>query len=119
MYLILNEGKSVVAEKSIKTLKNKVYKYMTSISKNVYIDRLDGIFNKYNNTYHRTIRMKPVDVKPSIYIDFNKKNNKEGRIFKVGDHVKISKYEIIFAKGYVPNWSEKVFVTKKVKNTVS
>ena len=62
--------------------------------------------------------MKPVDVKPIIYIDFNKENNKEVPKFKVRDNVRISKYKNIFAKGYVPNWSEEVFVIKKVKNTV-
>ena len=67
------------------------------------------------NKYIRTIKMKPLDVKPSIYIDFNKENNKESPKFKVCDHVKISKYKYIFVKGYVPNWSEEVFVIKKVK----
>ena len=62
MYLIHNEGKSVVAERFIRTLKNKIYKYMTSISNNVYIDKLDDIVNEYNNTYHRTIKIKPADV---------------------------------------------------------
>ena len=70
MYSIHNEGKSVVAERFIRTLKTKIYKYMTSISKNVYIDKLDDIVNEYNNTYHRTIKMKPVDVKDNTYIDF-------------------------------------------------
>ena len=91
---------------------------MTSISKNVHIDNLDDIVNKYNNTYNRAIKMKPVDVKLDIYSDFNKENNKEGSKFKVCGHVRISKYENIFAKGYVANWSEEVFVIKKVKNTV-
>ena len=72
MYSIHNEGKSVIAERFIRTIKNKIYKYMTSISKNVYIDKLDDIVNKYNNTYHSTIKMKPVDVKPSTYIDSNR-----------------------------------------------
>ena len=63
MYSVHNEGKSVVAERFIRTLKNKFYKYVTSISKNVYIDKLDDIVNKYNNTYHRTIKLKPADVK--------------------------------------------------------
>ena len=71
---------------------------MTSMSKNVYIDKLDDIVNRYNNIYPRTIKMKPVDVKSSIYIDFNKENNKEAHKFKVGDNVKISKYKNIFAK---------------------
>ena len=81
----------------------------------MYINKLDDIVNKCNNTYHRTIKMKPVDVKPSMYIDFNKENNKEGPKFKVGDHVRISKYKNIFPKGYVPNWSEEVFLIIKVK----
>ena len=90
---------------------------MTSISKDVYIDKLDDIVNKYNNTYHRTIKMKPVDVKDNAYIDFNKDVNDKNSKFKVGDHARISKYNI-FAEGYTPNWSEEVFVFKEVKNTV-
>ena len=74
MYSAHNEGKSVIAEIFIRTLKTKIYKYMTLISKNVYIDKLDCIVNKYNNTYHRTIKMKPVDVKDNTYINFDKKN---------------------------------------------
>ena len=74
------------------------------------------IVNKYNNKYHRTIKMKPVDIKPSMHFDFNKENNKEGPQFKVNDHVRISKYKDIFAKGYVPDWSEEAFVIKKVSD---
>ena len=85
---------------------------MTSISKNVYIDKLDDIVSQYNNTYHRTIKMKPVDVKPSIYFHFNKEG-KEGPKFKIRDHVRISKYETIFAKDYIPNWSGEDFVIKE------
>ena len=97
MYSIQNEGKSVVAERFIRTLKAKIYKYMTAISKNVYIDKLDDIVNEYNNTC-TTIKMKPVDVKDNTYIDFEKEvNNKDPR-FKIGDHARISKYENIFAK---------------------
>ena len=123
MYLIHNEGNSVVAERFIRTLKNKIYKYMISISKNVHIDKLDDIVNKYNNAYHGTIKMKPADVKDSTYIvsiDLHSTElhpNKDPK-FKVVDHVRISKYKNIFAKGYTPNWSEEVFVIKKVKNTV-
>ena len=91
---------------------------MTSISKNVYIDKLDDIVHKYNNKKHRTIKMKPIDVKDNTYIDFGKEVNDNGPKFKVGDHVRISKYKNIFAKGYTPNWSEVVFVIKKIKNTV-
>ena len=116
--MIHNEEKSVVAERFIRKLKNKIYKHTTSVSKNVYIDKLNDIVNEYNNTYHRTIKMKPVDVKDNIYINFKKEVNQKDPKFKVGDNVRISKYKNIFAKGYTPNWSEEVFVIKKVKNTV-
>ena len=118
MYSIHNEGKSVVAERFIRTLKTKIYKYMTSISKNVYIDKLDDIVNEYNNTYHRTIKMKSVDVKENKYIDFKKELNDKDPKLKVGDYVRTSIYKNIFAKRYMPNWCEEVFVIKKVKNTV-
>ena len=91
---------------------------MTSISKNMYIDKLDDIVNKYNNTYHRTIKMKPVHVKSNTYVNPSKEISDKDPNFKIGDNVRISKYKNIFAKGYVPNWSEEVFVIKKVKNTV-
>ena len=91
---------------------------MTSISKNVYIDKLDDIDNKYNNTYHSTIRMKPVDVKPNPYINSSKEIKDKDPKSKIGNIVRISKYKNIFAKGCVPNWSEEVFVIKRVKNTV-
>ena len=103
MYSTNNEGKSVVAERFIRTLKNKIYKYMTSISKNVYIDKLDDIVNEYNNTYHTTIKMKPIDVKDNAYIDIDKEINNKDPKFKVGDRVRISKYKNNFAKGYTPN----------------
>ena len=118
MYSTHNEGKSVVAERFIRTLKSKIYKYMTSTSKNVYIDKLDDIADEYNNTYHTTIKIKPIDVKDNTYINTSKEINNKDPKFKVGDHVKISKYKNIFAKGYMPNWSEEVFVIKKIKNTV-
>ena len=96
---------------------------MTSISKSVYIDKLDDIVNECNNTCHRTIKMKPDDVKDNTYIDSmelhsSKDVNDKDPKFKVRDHVRISKYKNIFAKGYPPNWSEEVFVIKEVKNTV-
>ena len=118
MYPTHNKGKFVAAGKFIRTLKNRIYKYMTSLSKNVYIDKRDDTVNKYSNTYHSIIKMKPVDVKSSTYIDFSKENDNEGPRFEIGDHVRISKHKNIFAKGYTPNWSEKVFLIKKVKNTV-
>ena len=116
-YSMHNAGKSVIAEIFIRTLKNKIYKYMTSISKTVYIDKLDDIVNKYNNTYS-TIKMKPVDVKSNTYIDFSKEVNDKNPKSKIADNVRISKYKNVFTKGYNPNWSEEVFVIKKVKNTV-
>ena len=91
---------------------------MTSVLKNKYIDKLDDTVDEYNNTYHRTIKMKPVGVKDNTYIDFKKEVNDKDTKFKVGDHVRISKYKNIFAKGYTPNWSEEVFVASKIKNTV-
>ena len=118
MYSTHNEGKSVVAERFIRTLKNKIYKYMTSISKNVYIDKLDDIVNEYNNTYHRTIKMKPIDVQDNTYINIGKEVNDKYPKFQVGDHVRISKYKKIFVKDYTPNWSEEIFVIKRIKNTV-
>ena len=91
---------------------------MTSRSKNVYIDKLDNVVNEYNNAYHRTIKMKPIDVKDNTYINIDKEVNDNDPKFKVGDHVRISKYKNIFAKGYIPNWPEEIFVIKKTKNTV-
>ena len=91
---------------------------MTSISKNVYNDKLTDIVNKYNNTYHSKTKGNPVVVRSSAYIDFNKEINKEDTNYKVGDHVRISQYKTIFANGYTPNWSEEVLVIKKVKSTV-
>ena len=91
---------------------------MTAKSKNVYTNKLDDIVNEYSNIYHRTIKMKPVDVKHNTFINFKKEVNGEGPKFKVGDHVRISKYKNFFAKGYAPNSSEEIFVIKKVKNTV-
>ena len=116
MYSIHNEGKSV-AERFIRTLRTKIYKYMTSISRNVYIDKLDDIVNKCNNTYHRKIKIERVDVTHNAYIDSNKEVNDNDRNFKVVDHVRISKYKNTFSKGYTANWSQKVFVIKEVKNT--
>ena len=108
MYSVLNEGKSVVAERFIRTIKNKIYKHMTSISKNVHFDKLDDIVNEYNNTKHRTTKIKPIGVKDNKYIDFGKEVNDNDSKFKVGNHVRISKYKNIFAKGYTPNLSEEV-----------
>ena len=91
---------------------------MTSKSKNVYIDKLDGIVDEYNNTYHTTIKIKPIDVKDITYINTDKETNDKDPKFIVGDRVRISKYKNFFAKGYTPSWSEEIFFIKKVKNTV-
>ena len=98
MYSTNNEGKSIVAERFIRTLKSKTYKHMTSISKNVYINKLDDIVNEYNNTYQSTTKMKPIDVKDNTYVNIDKEINDKDPKFKVGDHVRISKYKNIFAK---------------------
>ena len=79
---------------------------------------LNGTVNEYNDTYHRIIKIKPVDVKDNTYINSSKEVTDKDPKFQVGDHVSISKYKNIFAKGYTPNWSEKVFVIEEVKNTV-
>ena len=87
MYSTYNEGKSVAAERFIRTLNNKIYKHMTAVSKNVYIDKLDDIVNEYNNTYHRTIKMKPIEVKNNTYIDSIKEVNDKDSKFKVVDQL--------------------------------
>ena len=91
---------------------------MTSVSKKLYINKLNDIVNEYNSTYHGTIKMKPIDFKDNAYINIGKGVNDKCAKFKVGDHVRISKYKNIFAKVYNPNWSEEIFVTKEIKNTV-
>ena len=118
MYSTYNEGKSVVAERFIRTLKNKLYKHMTATGKNVYYDVLDDVVNEYNNTKHNTIKMKPIDVgnnNKRVYID---EHNEKRSIFKVGDRVRISKFKNIFAKGYTPNWSKGIFIVNKINDTV-
>ena len=118
MYAIHIEGKSVVIQRFIKTLKNKIHKYMTSISKNVYIDKLDDIVDEHNNAYHKTIKVKPIDVKDNTSIDSEIEVNDKDPKFKIGDHVRISKYKNIFVIGYMPTWSKEVFIISKIKNKV-
>ena len=118
MYSTYNEGKSVVAERFIRTLKNKLYKHMTSIGKNVYYDVLDDIVNEHNDTKHSTIKMKPKDVKNDnkrVYID---EHSEKSARFNVGDKVRISKFNNIFAKGYSRNWSTEIFMVDKINDTV-
>ena len=96
MYLTYNKGKSFVAERFIRTLKNKIFRHITAVSKNVYFHVLDDIVNKSNNTVHRTIKMKPVDVTSDSYPEYNEDSNEKDPKFQVGDHVRISKYKKIF-----------------------
>ena len=98
IYSTYNEGKSVLAERFIRTLKNKIFKHVTAISKNIYFDVLNYIVDKYNNTVHRTIKMKPIKVTGDYYAEYNEIANKKNPKFKVGDNVRISKYKNIFAK---------------------
>ena len=84
----------------------------------MYIDKLDDVVDEYNNTYHTTIKMKSIDVKDNTYINTSKEISNKDPKFKVGDRARISKYKNIFAKSYTPNWSEEIFVIKKIRNTV-
>ena len=118
MYSTNNERKSIVAEKFIKTLKNKIYKYMTAVGKNVYFNALDDTVKDYNNSIHNSITMKPEDVKDNSFVENAEETNKEDPKFEASDHVKISKYKNIFSKGYTPNWSEEMFVINKIQSTV-
>ena len=100
MYSTYNEGKSVVPKRFIRALKSKIFKHVTAVSKNVYFDMLDNV-NKYNNTVHRTIKMKPIESTSDCYVE---DSNETKRKFKVGDHVRISKCKNIFAKGYTQKY---------------
>ena len=115
MYSTCNEGKSVTAERFIRTLKSKFLKQITTVSKNVYLNVLDDIVNKYNNTVSRAIKVKPIDVTSDSYVEYNEDSNEKDPKFKVGDRVRISKFKNIFSKGYTQNWSEEVFVVSKIK----
>ena len=92
---------------------------MTWCSKNVFIDKLDDTVGKYNSTYHRTIKVKLIDVNSSAYFDFEVESDDKDAKFVVSDHVRLSRYKNIFAKGYSPNWSVEVFVFKIIKNAVT
>ena len=113
MYSTYNEGRSI--RRFIRTLKNNIFKHMTAILKIFYVDVLDDIVNKYNNTVHRTIKVKPIDVTADSYAEQNENSNKKDPKFKVSDHVGISKQKNIFSKGYAPNWSEKFLLLVKFK----
>ena len=90
---------------------------MTAISKNVFFDVLDDIIDRCNNTAHRSIKMKPIELASGSYAEYNKDSNERDPKFKVGNHVRISKYKNIFGKGYTQNWSEEIFVLRKIKDT--
>ena len=120
MYSTYSEGKSVVAERFVRTLKYKIYKHMIAISKNVYFDVLEDIVDEYNNTYHRTIKMKPIDVKGDSFAEyngivFNEESNEKDPKFKIGNRVRIPKFKNVYARGDTPNWSEEIFFVKKNK----
>ena len=118
MYSVYNEEKSVVAERFIMTLKNKSFNHVTAVSKNVYFDVGDDIVNKYNNTFHKTMKMKPIDVTSDSYAEYYEDFSENKPKFKIGDLVTISKYKNILAKGYTQNWSEEIFIITKIKDTV-
>ena len=102
MYSTHNEGKSAVAERFIKTLKNKIYKRMTTIGKNVYFNVLDDIVDKYNNSFQSSIKMKPKDVKDDSLIEskgfpeYVEESSENDPKFKVGDNVRTSRYKNVF-----------------------
>ena len=118
MYSAFNEGKSVIAERFIKTLKNKIYKRMTTIGKSLYFNVLDDIVKDYKNTILSSIKMKPKDVKINNLTEYIEKFNKKDPNFKIGDYIRISKYKNIFCKGYLPYCPEEIFIINEVKNTV-
>ena len=115
MYSTYNEGKSVAAERFIRTLKNKIFKHMTAVSKNVYFDVLDDIVNKYNNTVHKTIKMKPIDVAPDSYAEYYEDSNEKDRKFEAGDRVKISIWKNILLKDILQIGQEKFLLLPKLR----
>ena len=120
MFSTYNEEKSVVAERFISTLKNKIFKHMRAFSKNVYFDVLDDIVNKYNNTVHRTIKMKPIDITDDYYAEYNEDSmelhsNKKDPKFKVGDHIRISKYKTFLLKDILQIGQKKFLLLIKLK----
>ena len=117
MYWKYNEEKSVFDERFTRTLKNKIFKHTTGVWKNVYFDVLDDIVDKYKDTVNRSNKMKPIDVTSDSYAEYKDSNVTKPK-FKVGNHVRISKYKNIFAKRYTQNWSEEVFVVSKSKDAV-
>ena len=111
MYSTYNKEKFAVAERFIRTLKKKIFRHMTVVSKNIYFDVLDDTVNKHNNTVHRTTKMKPIDVTSDSYAEHSEDSNENVPKFKVNDHVRILKHKNIFSKWYTQNWSEVFVVT--------
>ena len=117
MYSTFNEVETVITERFIRILENKIYKHMTTVSKNVYFDVLDDIVDKYNNTYHKTMKLKSIDVISDFYDECNVYSNEKDPKFQVGNHTRVSKYKKNFVKGCTPNWSEEVFVISKITHS--
>ena len=115
MYSTHNKWKSVIAERFFRTLKNKIHEYMTSVSKNVYIDKLDDIVNKHNNTYHTTSKATPDDLRSNTFIDSSIKVNGKNLKFKICDNFRMSKYKIAFAKFTLQIGLNKFLWLKKLK----
>ena len=113
MYSTHNEGKSAAMERSIRTLKNNIYKQMITVGKNVYFNVLDDIVDKYNIIYHRSIKMKPKDINDSVFVEYNEEFNKKDHKFKVPDHIRISKYKNVFPKVYHRSGVKKFLLLKK------
>ena len=113
MYSTYNEGKSVVAERFIRNLKNKVYKHMTTISKNVYFDVLNDIVDECSNTYYKTIKMMPIDVGDDSFAEYNEESNEKDPKFKVADHVRISSTKIFLLKDMLLIGVKKLLLLKR------
>ena len=118
MYSRCNEKKYGVAERVIRFLKNKIYKHMKAVSKNVYSDVLNNILDKYNNAIITLLKWSLSMLNLILMLSEMLNSNDKDAIFKIGYHLRISKYKSIFAKGYASNWSEEVFEIRKIKNTV-
>ena len=116
IFLTYNEGKSVITERFIRTLKAKIYKKMTANDSRTYLSYLNKMVDQYNNTYHHSINKKPINADYSALTEPNETNSKALK-FKVNDGVRIVKYENIFIKGYIENWSREIFVIDSVLKT--
>ena len=116
IFLTYNEGKSVITERFIKTLKAKIYKKTTANDSKTYLSYLNKMIDQYNNTYHHSINKKPINADYSALTEPNETNSKVPK-FKVNDEVRIAKYKNIFIKGYTENWSREIFIIDPVLKT--